>query len=203
VNYRLFIMTAGARLRRIKPLGPVFCTALLGLIISVFAWFSVSRMDERLAVQEFNENADHNKRTLESGLDRYFYNLVALDALFDSTPNEVTRQEFVTFSKTLLKGQTAILGVTWIPRVTREGRAAHEMAARRDGITDYHIRNSAADAMRTALSHQVRCRFEAALVIAEVFSLSYRSIGTASRPTPWRIAATTSKDLFLASFRLG
>jgi diguanylate cyclase (GGDEF)-like protein len=138
-------MTAGARLRRIKPLGPVFCTALLGLIISVFAWFSVSRMDERLAVQEFNENADHNKRTLESGLDRYFYNLVALDALFDSTPNEVTRQEFVTFSKTLLKGQTAILGVTWIPRVTREGRAAHEMAARRDGITDYHIRNSAAD----------------------------------------------------------
>jgi CHASE1-domain containing sensor protein len=112
VNYRLFVMTTGARLRRIRPSAPIFCTALVGLIISVFAWFSVSRMDERLALQEFNKNAAHNELILESGLDRYFSNLVALDALFDSTPNEVTRQEFVTFSKTLLKGQTAILGLT-------------------------------------------------------------------------------------------
>jgi len=128
-----------------KPLVPTFCAALVGLIISVSAWFSVSATDERLALQEFNENATNSERTLESGLDRYFHNLVALGALFDATKNNVTRAEFVTFSKALLQSQTAILGVTWIPRVTRNGRAAHEMAARRDGIINYHIRNAAAD----------------------------------------------------------
>jgi diguanylate cyclase (GGDEF)-like protein len=138
-------MTRGARLGRIKSLVPTFCAALFGLIISVAAWFSVSATDKRLALQEFNENAAKDERTLESGLDRYFHNLIALGALFDATKHEVTREEFVTFSKTLLRGQTAILGVTWIPRVTRDERAAYEMAARRDGIIDYHIRNAAAD----------------------------------------------------------
>jgi diguanylate cyclase (GGDEF)-like protein len=138
-------MTGDARLRRIKPLVPTFCAALVGLIISASAWFLVSATDERLALQGFNENATNSERTLESGLDRYFHNLVALAALFDATKHDVTREEFVTFSKTLLQGQTAILGVTWIPRVTRNGRAAHEMAAQRDGIIDYHIRNAAPD----------------------------------------------------------
>jgi len=124
---------------------PTICAALFGLVISICAWLSVSVSDERLAQQEFNDNATDNERTLESGIDRYFENLVALRALFDSTKSEVTRDEFVDFSKTLLKGQTEILGVTWIPRVTRDGRAAHEMAARRDGIIDYHIRNATAD----------------------------------------------------------
>jgi diguanylate cyclase (GGDEF)-like protein len=124
---------------------PTFCAALFGLIISICAWLSASATDERLALQEFNENATNNERTLESGLDRYFHNLVALGALFDATTHDVTREEFVAFSRTLLKGQTAILGVTWIPRVTRDRRAAHEAAARGDGIIDYHIRNAGAD----------------------------------------------------------
>ena len=124
---------------------PTLCAALLGLVVSICVWLSVSAADERLALQEFNENATNNERTLESGLDRYFHNLVALGALFDVTNHDVARQEFVAFSKTLLKGQNAILGVTWIPRVTRDQRAAHEMAAERDGIIDYHIRNAAAD----------------------------------------------------------
>jgi diguanylate cyclase (GGDEF)-like protein len=138
-------MTGDARLWRVSPLVPTLCAALFGLVISVCVWFSVSATDERLALQEFNENATNNERTLESGLDRYFHNLVALGALFDATKHDVTREEFVTFSRTLLKGQTAILGLTWIPRVTRDERAAHEMAARRDGIIDYHIRNAGAD----------------------------------------------------------
>jgi diguanylate cyclase (GGDEF)-like protein len=138
-------MTADARLRRVNPLAPTVCAAVIGLVISVCAWLSVSATDERLALQVFNENATNNERTLESGIDRYFHNLVALGALFDSTKNDVTREEFDSFSKTLLKGQTAILGLSWIPRVTRDQRATYEITARQDGIADYHIRNVAAD----------------------------------------------------------
>jgi diguanylate cyclase (GGDEF)-like protein len=138
-------MIGDARLWRINSSVPTLCAALLGLVISVGAWLSVSAMDERLALQEFDENATNNERALESGLDRYFHNLVALGALFDATNHDVTRQEFVAFTRTLLKGQNAILGMTWIPRVTREERPAHELSAQRDGIIDYHIRDPAPD----------------------------------------------------------
>ena len=138
-------MTEDARLRRANPFAPTVCAAVLGLIFSFCAWLSISATDERIALQAFNENALTNERALESGIDRYFHNLVALAALFDSTKNDVTREQFDSFSKTLLKGQTAILGVSWIPRVTRDERAAYELTARQDGISDYHIRNVAAD----------------------------------------------------------
>jgi diguanylate cyclase (GGDEF)-like protein len=138
-------MTEDARLGRVNPFASTLCAAVLGLVISVCAWLSVSATDERLALQVFNENATNNEMALESGLGRYSHNLVALGALFESTRNAVTREEFDSFSKTLLNGQAAILGVGWIPRVSRDERAAYELAARQDGITDYHIRNAAPD----------------------------------------------------------
>ncbi len=138
-------MTEDARLGRVNPFALALCAAVLGLVISVCAWLSVSATDERLALQVFSENATNNEMALESGLDRYSHNLVALGALFESTRNAVTREEFDSFSRTLLKGQAAILGVGWIPRVGRNERAAYELAARQDGIADYHIRNAAPD----------------------------------------------------------
>jgi len=131
--------------RRIKQLLPIVCAALFGVTVSVLAWFAVAAADGRLALQEFDASASDNLQTLENGLNDYLTKLVALDALFYSTKQEVTRDQFDVFSKTLLKGQTAILGVTWIPRVTHDGRAAHELAAQRDGIVGYHIRDAAAD----------------------------------------------------------
>jgi CHASE1-domain containing sensor protein len=41
--------------------------------------------------------------------------------------------------------QNAILGMSWIPRVTREQRAAYEHAATRDGIPAFRIKAVAAD----------------------------------------------------------
>ena len=77
-------MTEDASLRRVNPFALTLCAAVLGLVISVCAWLSVSATDERLALQVFNENATANEMALESGLDRYSHNLVALGALFES-----------------------------------------------------------------------------------------------------------------------
>jgi CHASE1-domain containing sensor protein len=44
-----------------------------------------------------------------------------------------------------MNDQNAILGMSWIPRVTREQRAAYEQAATRDGIPGFRIKAVAAD----------------------------------------------------------
>ena len=49
--------------------------------------------------------------------------IAALRALFQASEREVKRLEFTTFSEALLRQQTAILAVSWLPRVTEHERA--------------------------------------------------------------------------------
>ena len=78
-------------------------------------------------------------------MDEYFKKIAALRALFKSSERKVSRVEFDTFARELLKGQSAILSVSWIPRVRREDRTAHELAASRDGVVGYRIKSVAPD----------------------------------------------------------
>ena len=67
-----------------------------------------------------------------------------LRALFDSS-DHVGRGQFDKFTKQLLSGQSAILGMSWIPRVSAEQRAALERDAALDGVPGYRIKSVAAD----------------------------------------------------------
>ena len=62
-----------------------------------------------------------------------------------SFDENVSRAQFEQFTKQLMNDQTAILGMSWIPRVTRDQRVAHERAAVLDGIPGYRIRSVAPD----------------------------------------------------------
>jgi diguanylate cyclase (GGDEF)-like protein len=76
---------------------------------------------------------------VQNGLDDYLAKLTALRALFESS-NDVTREQFWSFTARLLENETAIQNFSWVPRVTRAERAALEQAAVRDGIADYSIK---------------------------------------------------------------
>ena len=69
----------------------------------------------------------------------------AVRALIESLNQKVTREQFETFAKALISRHTGMLNIAWAPRVTHDQRAAYELAANRDGFTDYHIRATAAD----------------------------------------------------------
>jgi diguanylate cyclase (GGDEF)-like protein len=125
--------------RRIKRLLPLLGAAAVGLAMSTATWFYVSAFDEKLALKAFYQEATDSTQILKNGLDEYSNKLIAIGTLFSATQHDLTRKEFVAFSGTLFKDQPAILGLSWVPRVTRAGRAAHELAARADGIVDYQI----------------------------------------------------------------
>lgn len=123
----------------------IFTTVLLGAILSIVGWVIVLHWEERAIELEFGARANNVALTLQAGMDEYFKKIAALRALFKSSERKVSRVEFDTFARELLKGQSAILSVSWIPRVRREDRTAHELAASRDGVVGYRIKSVAPD----------------------------------------------------------
>ncbi len=90
--------------------------------------------------QEFNTRATNQANIIQNQVDDHWLKLFALRALFESAERPITRDEFEQFAKSLIADDPAILNVAWVPRVKRDERAAHELAAARDGFPDYHIR---------------------------------------------------------------
>jgi CHASE1-domain containing sensor protein len=118
--------------------------ALLGLIVTGLTWFAVSHRESELAKLELSSQGSGYALTLQFGIDAYLRKVAGLRALFDSS-DHVGRGQFDKFTKQLLSGQSAILGMSWIPRVSAEQRAALERDAALDGVPGYRIKSVAAD----------------------------------------------------------
>ena len=130
--------------RRILHCLPFVAAGALGLALSVAAWFAFWHRDGELARLEFESIAAYKAESLQNGLDQYLNKLVALRALFQSF-DAVGREQFETFADQLVRDQTAILRVNWVPRVERDERIAYERTAAGDGVTDYQFKAVAED----------------------------------------------------------
>ena len=134
----------GARLQRAPYALPSIAAALVGLALSVSAWFAASLREDRLAVLELSVRANDHALILQNGINAYLSKLVALRALYNAR-DFVGREELEKFARGILRGQTAILALSWIPRITQAERTAHERAAVRDGLEGYRIKSVAPD----------------------------------------------------------
>ena len=133
------------RLQALRHFAPALIVGICGLVMSVGTWYAMVQSETHAAVQEFDSRANNQAIILENGIDDYWDELYAVRALFNSSSRNVTREEFESFSKSLLSRHAAILNITWAPRVKRDERVAHELLGARDGIPNYHIRATAAD----------------------------------------------------------
>jgi diguanylate cyclase (GGDEF)-like protein len=124
--------------------GPSFAAAGLGIALSVAAWLTVMRWEERLAKLTFDATAQNHAMVLQNGLNEYLSKLAAARALFESSP-ETTRAEFEVFAHRLLQHEPAIQNLSWVPRVRGDERAAYERAAARDGLARFHFLSSTED----------------------------------------------------------
>jgi diguanylate cyclase (GGDEF)-like protein len=129
----------------IRYLAPVLAVGFVGVAVSIAIWYLMLAAENRAFVQEFFSRADNQGSALQNGLNEYGDRLYAVRSLFDASRQAVTREEFEEFSREFLRHNTAILNIAWNPRVKREERAAHELAAAADGLPDYRIRAVAPD----------------------------------------------------------
>ena len=124
---------------RIRRLVPVLAVGAASAVVSVVAWYLTFAQETRTIELEYSRRGDNQANVLQYGIDGYLEKLKAVRAFFDASQH-VSRDEFERFGNALLIDYPAILNIAWIPRVKREERVAHELAAARDGIVDYHIR---------------------------------------------------------------
>src|SRR5438046_4685556 len=137
-----FLSTENAA--RIRNVAQVLATAIVGVAASVAVWHLTLASENRALDLEFFLHADNQASILQQRIDDNWDKMYAMRALFDSSNQAVTRQAFERFSRSVLAGHPAMLSMSWFPRVKREERMAHELAANRDGVPDYPIRTAAA-----------------------------------------------------------
>jgi diguanylate cyclase (GGDEF)-like protein/PAS domain S-box-containing protein len=119
--------------------------AIAGLILSTSAWFAVSHREDQLAELELSSRAEGHALNLQAGIISYLRKAAGVRALFESSDAKVSRTQFEEFTKQVMNDQHAILGMSWLPRVTYDQRVAHEREAMLDGIPDYRIKSVAPD----------------------------------------------------------
>jgi diguanylate cyclase (GGDEF)-like protein len=114
------------------------------LIVSASVWFAVSHRENQQAALDLTLRANGHALALQSGINSYLRKLSGLRALFEAS-DHVSREQFNVFSKRIVDDQNAILGMSWIPRVTRDQRITHERMAALDGSRGYRIKSVAPD----------------------------------------------------------
>jgi len=113
-------------------------------MLSVGVWYVSSYRENRLAKLELDALGNNHALLLENGIKEYIGKIAALGALFESS-DQVRRDEFQTFANAILQDQAAILAVCWIPRISRDQRAAHELEGVAQGLPGYRIKSAMAD----------------------------------------------------------
>ena len=123
----------------------VLAVGIVGIIASLAIWYLTFASENRAFIQEFESRSENQASILQNGVNDFWDKLYALRAFVNASNHAITREEFESFSNSLIDDHPAIVNMTWAPRIRRGERLAHELAATRQGVPDYHIRAFAPD----------------------------------------------------------
>src|SRR5580693_8585741 len=143
------MFTRNQRSRRLTLISGV---ALLGTAISLVGFFVARDIELEFAKQDFVGKASEDTLVIKAAIAEDLDKISSLRALFETFPNAVSQAEFKVFAKKLIERDTSILGSSWVVRVRREERAAHEAEGLRQGIPNYRIRTIDPLGQRSAVS---------------------------------------------------
>src|SRR5690349_14398195 len=103
----------------------VTIAASIGIGLTLAAAILVSRWEARIGWQDFTAASETRLLVLQNGWNEYLNKLMALRAFFEAS-DSITRAEFETFTAGLLRGQSAVQNLAWVPRVRGPERAIYE-----------------------------------------------------------------------------
>ena len=112
---------------------PVLALVCFGVLVSIFAFFSLRSLEDEKAKTAFLRAAQERMDDLQSDLDLTVNKVVSVGAFCESS-YPVTRTSFDSFVTPVLSGRDAgIQALEWIPEVSLSQRAAFEKSAREGG----------------------------------------------------------------------
>src|SRR3984893_4814102 len=118
---------------------PMFGVAIFGVIISLIGFFVARDIELEFTKQQFAGKASEDAFVIKAAIAEDLDKISDLRALFETFP-DVNLAKFRGFAKRLTEHDASIRSSSWIFRVTREGRAAHEADGLHQGIPNYRIR---------------------------------------------------------------
>src|ERR1700726_468007 len=124
---------------------PCVLAAIVGIGVSVTAGGMTVMRDKWNAELQFGVIAENHVMVLQNGLNEYVGKLRTVLALFDSSVNPITRNQFETFTRPLLLENSAIANLSWVPWVLNSERTEHERAAALQGLPGYRIKTKDAE----------------------------------------------------------
>ena len=124
---------------------PCVLAAIVGIGVSVTAGSMTEMRDKRNAELQFGVIAENHVMVLQNGLNEYVGKLRTVLALFDSSVDPITRNQFEAFTRPLLLENSAIANLSWVPRVLSSERTEHERAAALQGLPGYRIKTKDAE----------------------------------------------------------
>jgi diguanylate cyclase (GGDEF)-like protein/PAS domain S-box-containing protein len=120
---------------------PSVAAAVAGIALSLAAWSYLWARDDRLAELKLREQADNYGLLLQYGINENLKTIAGLRAQFQASDHAVSRTEFAAFADLVMRDQSAIRSLAWIPRVAHADREEVELSATRDGIPNYRIKS--------------------------------------------------------------
>ncbi len=117
---------------------PQACILLLGVGLSLIAFFLIRHTERERTEQEFAWRTRSHLERLRVNLERSDECLYTLRDLFQSS-GDVTYAEFRRTSEDLRRRHAGIQQLEWVPRIKAESRAAFEAAARQKVFPAYEI----------------------------------------------------------------
>ena len=95
------MMSGTEKWRAIWHFAPAVLVGACGFALSAGASYVASKSETRAVIQEFDSRATNQAIVLQNGIDDYWSELYAVQALFASSNLNVTREEFEDFGRSL------------------------------------------------------------------------------------------------------
>jgi diguanylate cyclase (GGDEF)-like protein len=165
-----------APLSKYRLYRPAMIAAGIGLVATLVGTIAVGRWENRLARADFEGLAESQAILIQNGINEYVSRLTALRTRFESANEDITRNEYQTFSARLFEAHPGLLRVSWLPRIKRKERGEYEAAAITDGVPAFRIKAYPDGAVAPEGDEYFPVYFSTEPKTAMVYGLDYWSV---------------------------
>ena len=111
---------------------------IAGFVLAVIALFNIWDQQEDTWLEEFKQDVLENTLILGGKLQVIERELQGILSLYNAS-EFVTPEEFETYAIPILKNNTYIQSLNWLPRISHSQRAFYEEKMASDGFPDFHL----------------------------------------------------------------